>query len=391
MKIGYNKARPMGVLLGLCAIVFVQGCQGNGPRGKENENGALLGQVTMAADEPLANRCAIDPIGDLESRLVRDPQYVMAYRSGADPCSVSAPTTDRNLGHRQGIQRLARGDRNFFAVTSSVQKGAAGFEVVQLDSRGSTQETLGENASPGGWPGCDDRVVAYGAFPEDARNHAGGIQVMGSHLIVPMEDSTYVQVGAFRLVDLSHPATPVLGELIPRQRGATRNSGEAALTRLGDESFLAMIFGWDAAEAEIFLSTATSPSLAAVDWRSTWAGSMPSGFPAYQNLQFLTQCDGRLFLVGTFRDGAGNDIVDLWRFELFVVEDEVELILSKATSVTLGCRSPHTGDASYCDFNAGAGAYVSAKGRVHVYGVEPHNDAVAGSDRAVKVREFFSE
>ena len=387
MAIRFIRTRWTVSYLGIGVFSWFGGCH-SGNRTPGEIEGNQRGFVTTAADNRLANRCAVDPAGDLESRINVNPEYVLSYRSGADACSVRTPTTQNRMIHHQGIQRIFRGGFNFFVVTSSVRNATTGFEVVQLGSVGSTPLALGSNAAPGSLPLCEDRVVAYGVSPEDDRDHTGGIQVMGSTLIVPMEDSSYRQPGAFRLVDLEGPTTPVLGGLISRQDGDRWHAGGAALTRLADGLFLAMIFGWDADEAELFLSSDSTLALSTSEWTSVWQGAMPSTFQAYQNLQFITRCDGQLFLLGTYRNGATDNNADLWQFSLSLEGITANLSLTKTISVTLRCRSTHTEDETYCDFNAGAGAYVSAEGQVYAYGVEQYNDAVPGSDLGVKVREF---
>jgi hypothetical protein len=62
-------------------------------------------------------------------------------------------------------------------------------------------------------------------------------------------------------------------------------------------------------------------------------------------------------------------------------------VFTNVANAHLVCRSTHTGGRYYCDFDAGAGAYVSGAGRVLIYGVEHFNGAVDDS-HVVSVREF---
>jgi hypothetical protein len=53
------------------------------------------------------------------------------------------------------------------------------------------------------------------------------------------------------------------------------------------------------------------------------------------------------------------------------------------------CCTRNTGDLRFCDFDAGAGAYVDPTGHLILYGVEFYNEFSAGAeDTGVAVREF---
>ena len=98
---------------------------------------AYLGWVTDSTTDPYVNRCAINAASSI-STLPTNPNYVMAYRSGADSCSSYAPTTGYGMIHRQGIQRLTRDGQNYLLVTMSTKNGTpdstgAGFRTAWVD------------------------------------------------------------------------------------------------------------------------------------------------------------------------------------------------------------------------------------------------------------------
>jgi hypothetical protein len=350
----------------------------------------VRGWVTSDATDPFANRCAVDPIGDLSSRLSVDPPYVLAYSSGRSGCGVWAPTTGDGLEHRQGIQRLNLGGKNYFLVSSSVAAGSfAGFEVVELGSRSSTRAALGQNVIPGGSPPCLDHVVSYMAYPFTSRDHAGGLQSMGRYVAVPLENSNDAATAGFRVADLAIPSSPTWGPTTLRTRGQTANAGAVSLARLGDGTFVALIFGNDSDDVEVFVSSdASIPGFApnTASWISVAQASTPSGFQAYQNVQFVTKCDGTLYVVGTHKNLSGSDWADLWRVDF---SSSYTPSFTKVANRNMKCSTANTGNVRYCDFQAGAGVYVSDAGRLAVYGVEHYNDAVPGTPYGIKVREFF--
>ncbi|HEU4533949.1 MAG TPA: hypothetical protein VFS00_07525, partial [Polyangiaceae bacterium] len=216
---------------------------------------AYAAWVTTSTTDPYVNRCANDPEGSVRN-LGTNPGYVMGYRSGSDACSAYAPTTGDGLVHRQGIQRLTLGGANYFLVTTSVGGGAdPGFEVVRLGTRGATTAALGKNVEPKQLSACGDAVVGYASDGSSVRDHAGGLQASGAYAIVPFEHAGDDAVAGFRVASLADPANPQLGPFVARTRGQTTNAGAAALTRLSSGAFLALIFGNDSDDVEVFVSS----------------------------------------------------------------------------------------------------------------------------------------
>ena len=127
-------------------------------------------------------------------------------------------------------------------------------------------------------------------------------------------------------------------------------------------------------------------ALTEATWTSRASGDSPAGFEAYQNLQLITRCDGALMVLGTHKTLLGDDWADLWRVELD--PDTLAPTFTKVAKRNLTCRSASTGDTRYCDFQAGAGGFIGAGGRLYIYGVEHYDDAFPGDGEGVKVREF---
>lgn len=344
--------------------------------------------VTHAANDVYANRCVIDPIRDVND-LIDDPPYIQAYHSGRSGFSTWAPTTGAGLTHRQGIQRLAHGGKNYFVVSNSVGSGyAPGIELIELGSRWGTLDALGANTTIYSAAPSVDRVASYLQYPYPTYDHAGGLQVNGNYAIVPFEGRS-ARAG-FRIAKLTSPASPLWSTTVLRNRGQLQNAGAAALTKLRDGRFMAFIFGNDADDVEVFLSSGAGMPYftSGVSWVSRAHATTPSGFKAYQNLQFVTSCSGDLYVLGTHQNGWPSyaDWADLWRVS---VSPTYVPTFTKVANRNLKCRSANTGNTRYCDFAAGAGAFVSGSGRLLLYAVEHYNDAFPWNGTAVKVREFY--
>ncbi|HEU4534293.1 MAG TPA: hypothetical protein VFS00_09255 [Polyangiaceae bacterium] len=381
------------VFSGLAACDVDEGEPAEAPVDGGAEVGALsqatayAGWVTTSTSDPLVNRCATDPVASVRA-LGTNPTYVMGYRSGSDACSVPAPTTGQGLVHRQGIQRFTRGEANYFLVTTSVGGSAdPGVELVRLGSRGATTGALGKNVDPLQLPPCADAVVSYPSDGSSIRDHAGGLQVSGDYAIVPFEHAGDDVTAGFRTLSLADPAAPAWGPLVLRTRGQTTNAGAAALTRLGTGFFLALVFGNDSDDVEVFVSSqAELPGHggSGSQWVSRAGAATPFGGSNYQNLQLVTKCDGQLYVAGTHKDGS-SDWVDLWRVDLSAGYAPT---FTKVANRHMYCNTSNTGGTRYCDFDAGAGVYVRGSGGLILYGVEHYNDGLPGTTRAVKVREF---
>lgn len=350
-------------------------------------SGYLQPQITTDSADPYVNRCALNPLDDV-ARLRQDPPYVEGYQSGASRNSAWAPTTGRGLVHRQGIQRRVDGARNYFLVSNSTQDGVRpGLELVELGTRDGRYEALGQTVTPNTPPAAGDHVLRYLAFPTPYYDHAGGVQVSGSFAIVPYEHSDDAYYAGFLVADLRTPAAPGWITSATRQRGERTNAGASAMTRLSDGRFLVLVFGHDANDVEVFLSTQASlPGTAAGSgWNSVAATTTPPGFESYQNLQLVTACDGRLFVAGTHKNGASEDWLDLWQLRFSYT---LSPSFSKVANRHLKCSSATTAGRRYCDFDAGAGVHISHSGALLLYSVEHYNDGYPFDGSAVKVREF---
>lgn len=124
----------------------------------------------------------------------------------------------------------------------------------------------------------------------------------------------------------------------------------------------------------------SSLSLSPDDWieYGTLTTEGIEGWSSYQNVNLVTQCDGSMFLIGT--GGEGEASVFQVSLEYDDSTERQPVISDELAQKTFECDTEDEGWSSqYCDFSAGAGAYVDAYGRLHMYGVERWAD-VRGED-----------
>jgi hypothetical protein len=366
--------------LAVCVFVVFAACVPDDELGELTSelNGSNPGKVTTGFGGDYVNRCVVDPIGNI-TNLTANPSYIMSYWSGQ---GVGLPyfTSHDDAQHRQSIQRLYRSGGNFLLV--SMSRSPAGFEVVRMLDHTSTLRLTSAGVTPTSSPSGNDLPVRFYAG-SPTRTHAGGMQVMGRFAAVPFEDGG---TAYFQTFDLADPYNAVRGPTVFRQAGQTSNAGAVAMTRTDDDFFLALVFGNDSTDVEVFRSsTASLPAVGATAWVSKGAWSTGWG-NAYQNVQFVTKCDGQLFVVATHQNSSEEDWADLYRVTFNTTT--FKPTFAKVAKRNLTCRSSNTGNTRYCDFKAGAGPYVDYYGGIILYGIEHWNDAYPGSNWAVKTREF---
>lgn len=343
----------------------------SGPAAEPPTADTLRGAVTTRWGEPDVNRC----VSDVPSAIaaLRDRGEALGFHlAGFTDDLYYVPGSSK---HWQGIQRIPYGDGRTAVVSRG---GAPMIDVVRFDSRGADGIAYGANRVSLGMPDAADRVVAEVPEPEGFA-HAGGMQALGRHVAVPLENGR----DASRIViqDLADPAAPVAVGTFVRD-AAEKEAGGVGLAKLADGRYLAVVAHADANA----LAWYVTPSLA--DWSSsTRLGTMgEDGYVghahgSYQTVNLVAQCDGALFLVGLHGTSNlfGEDRVDAWR----VVPGGASPTLAWVGDRHVRCSE--SGGDRQCNFTAGAGVYVDPDGALVVYATEHKASGPGGS---IKMTEF---
>ena len=263
--------------------------------------------------------------------------------------------------HFQGIQRLGTSD---VLALSGADAAASAADLFLVD--------LG--AGPA-------RFIASFTLDDQAW-HAGGISEGASILAVPFYDSGGSgRQSRVRFYDVSDPYWPRQLPITIERAG--RKAIAVALTRLGNQHWLvAVLSGRDGDPRRLDFYLSRTVDLLdgfgpPVGWPTAYVrarnGEAPS-FSHFQNINFLAQTDGRLYLVGfhnTFVNLSalpGRDYADLYEIVLpaSVTRAEQPAIdypfVVKVANRRLGCRD------GYCSFDAAAGAHVDPRsGLLSIY------------------------
>ncbi|MFQ5638454.1 MAG: hypothetical protein ACE5IR_10720 [bacterium] len=279
--------------------------------------------------------------------------------------------------HFQGIQRLRSGP---YVVISGgdVNEKMSHLFIFKMASR-QNSAVWGSNLLESKKPPADDalsKVIGIDPYLW----HAGGISVLGDILAVPIESSTTnsSKIVFFYLQDPENPQ--LFSKRIDRPDG---KAGAVALTKLLNGYYLAAV--WSDSDQhprrlEFYLSESTNffDGFRKDPWR--WLASDVSAasdhnpnFSNFQNINFINQQDGKLFLLGTHNtsDAApvvpGDDFGDLYELSfpdsLFQQNPELsEPVISKVANKKFICKHEQ------CNLDAAAGVYIDTSGRLNVYG-----------------------
>jgi hypothetical protein len=251
-------------------------------------------------------------------------------------------------GHFQGIQRIASVRSEQLVITSS-SSSIAYCLLCDISANG-----LAGRARP---------PLKLGELP---MKHAGGCQVAGSIMAVGVEDDKARNRSNIDFWDLAAKPKPALLPALTIERsGAEKvtSAGAIGITTYGKGALLA-VGTWDCDTID-FYAAPTIP-FRKFTFVKTWtrAGSDKSAwidrnFGAYQNINLVTQRDGKLFLIGFHRDGD-TDWMDLYSLNF---PAPAATMLRKIDKKHMYCTDG-------CSFRDGAGIFVRNSAAFNVYAVK---------------------
>jgi hypothetical protein len=255
----------------------------------------------------------------------------------------------------------------------------------------------------------------YAISPDDY-SHAGGISVFGKFAAVPLQQDAqcFGRIAFFDLRTLPdfgvQPAwqmstvlnmiAPQDGELGPTfyggngclydLQGAQVNLGSGAVAVIkSNGSLLIAVQGdrsiggsirWYRSSSDNILNP---QSFTYLGRRSSVNGS---AMDRYQNINFVRQCDGSLYLFAFFQDGTGGVFGQnrLHVFEVAELATPYPALTLVANMVLNEHSGPDAGD-EYGKFGAGAGVYISKLGKIIIYSTQYyHNKEGLGIDPALQ-------
>ncbi|UCH93482.1 MAG: hypothetical protein JSV88_24865 [Candidatus Aminicenantes bacterium] len=299
--------------------------------------------------------------------------------------------------HWQGIQRLQDNSGQPYLIISRSGEKESAFVVVKMGSKKNRggKRLLSNRFLPSvinnTAPPSEDGIEKYVSLGSDYK-HAGGIQLYSNILVVPLEE------GSKSVVQFYNMENPLQPELLPPKvvRG-DKSAGTASLTKLSNGSYLLAVGGDNAQPLDFYISNTKDLSDVSTQfsliysWTKDELFSAPGNdrnWGAYQNIQFVNQCDGRIHLVCTYNDSVISCVISYkdWA-DLYLLEKKGSngLKLTKVAKKNCHCD---TGRLRQCNFDASGGIYEDSTGSLILYSTEHDNDGPGGT---VKFKEFSSE
>ncbi len=293
------------------------------------------------------------------------------------PVRSDFPKSDiKGSKHFQGVQRLHYGTDDYFVVSAS--GNSAGY-LFLFDRTNNEQVQLKIYNDP-----SKSNEEPIDSVVDTAYTHAGGIQLIGNILVVPVEKGTSSKVYFYDLSEKGKAKR--LSTLIDRSQGDLKaEAGAVGIAKENNGGYIVVV-GRNNSNILDFYRSTTGTLLNNMTFRyiATWKESELTGsdkeFGNYQNLNLMREeGTNTLYMVGThnnYATGGGQDWADL--FKITIGSNSEAVTIEKVTKKHMYARE--------LNFDAGAGVYIYDKHTIGIYAVSHH----AGSN-GVTFNEFFKD
>jgi hypothetical protein len=233
----------------------------------------------------------------------------LAEKINKEPIALTfknAKTINNNGGHLQGIQYLNHNEIDYYVMTGSSDTYSY-YSIVKL--------------------GDENLLISTNKILEKPFKHAGGFQINKNLMAIGVEDNEAKDISkvfVFRIDDPERPPEQPLA--IIERNGTTKRAtaGCIAITE-SDEKVLVVVGDWDTAhldfysinrdklgeDGEVFELNYTINS----DKMDKTGWSDPNWL-SYQNINFIQDKAGRLYLAGITSNDVEENILDLFEIEI---------------------------------------------------------------------------
>jgi hypothetical protein len=311
---------------------------------------------SAAAQQPTDGAFAqnLDDVEAAFARISVQGRHLTARANGRIPEPSYRVSFKNRFGlwnHFQGVQRLAGTD--YLVVSGSNPRASLGqLFLIRQDDSGSGEVVASIDVDSVMW-------------------HVGGLSMLGSILAVPIHGGSPRQAKIV-FYDLGNPEEP--RKLPVEIDRPSRKASATALTRLRNGHYLAAVvaqFDGRPLRVDFYLSRTQALEDGFDPEPATWLVSEVQARPGqertfdhFQAINFVSQSDGRLFLVGfhnTFVSAStlpGRDYADLYEVvfpDASVLAEPPRLekpAIVKVANRMMKCTS------GYCNMDAAAGLYV---------------------------------
>jgi hypothetical protein len=201
--------------------------------------------------------------------------------------------------------------------------------------------------------------------------HCGGCQSFGNFLVVgceepsaATEDSTKRRTSEVQFWDFRRFPMQLVQMTIPRSGPYEVSTAGAVGMSTRRRGTVLAVATFNAQTVDFYRSKRDPFQGSPLDFQFTWseydadrANWIDEIWGGYQNINLLTQRDGQLFLIGTYRNKPGEDWMDLYAVNLGV---DPSFALTKVGTKHMYCTLG-------CDFSRAAGIFIESSDAFKVF------------------------
>jgi len=224
------------------------------------------------------------------------------------PSSINFQNTlkiNNQGGHLQGIQYLNHKKKNYYILSGSSDQYSY-YAVVKT--------------------GKENRVISINKILEKPFKHAGGFQIFENLMAIGVEDNDAKERSKVFIFNIDNPEKPPEQPLtIIERMGESRRAtaGCVGITIIRDK-ILVVVGDWDTKHLDFYSTDrkklglkGEAPELKySMDISKTdRTGWIDDKWLAYQNINFLKDNSGNLFMAGMTSDENGKNILDVFKVE----------------------------------------------------------------------------
>jgi hypothetical protein len=257
--------------------------------------------------------------------------------------------------HFQGIQWFP--EQSLLVITSDSDARAAYFVACKM-----TDEQNGRAHAP---------VVMSYYFA-----HCGGCSSFGNFLVAGCEEPALAaQFGSddqqrhtseVQFWDFTRFPMQLVQMTIPRSGPVNKSTaGAVGMTTLAQGGTVLAVAGYGSDTVDFYMSAGDPFQGSPFDFKFTWMKSeadktnwIDQIWGGYQNINLLTQKDGQLFLIGTYRNSNDEDWMDLYT---------INLNAATSSSVLTKVDTKHMFCTLGCDFSRAAGIFIESSDAFKVF------------------------
>ena len=239
-----------------------------------------------------------------------DPGLIeLVDKMSAEPSSItfqnSLPVNNEG-GHLQGVQYLSHNGNDYYVLSGSSDSYSY-YSIVKL--------------------GEENVVSSINKILEKPFKHAGGFQIYKNLMAIGIEDNEAKNISKVFIYQIDDPNSPPNKPLaIIEREGATKRAtaGCIAITEIGVE-VLVVVGDWDTAHLDFYRIDHDKLRQEGAAFKLDYSvdcqeidrtGWIDENWLSYQNINFIKDTSGQLYLAGMTSNESEENILDLFEIEI---------------------------------------------------------------------------